>query len=49
MGHTICYRSPGIDIDTFPSDKHDAVGARGVMVIIIGKEHSDTSSNPGPD
>ena len=22
-------------------------GARGVMVIVVGKEHSDTSSNPG--
>ena len=24
-------------------------GARGVMVIIVGNEHSDTSSNPGRD
>ena len=25
------------------------VGARGVMVIVVGNEHGDTSSNPGPD
>ena len=24
-------------------------GARGVMVIIVGNGHSDTSSNPGQD
>ena len=24
-------------------------GARGVMVIVVGNEHGDTSSNPGPD
>ena len=24
-------------------------GARGVMVIVIGNEHGDTSSNPGRD
>ena len=24
-------------------------GARGVMVIVAGCEHGDTSSNPGPD
>ena len=24
-------------------------GARGVMVIVVGNGHSDTSSNPGPD
>ena len=24
-------------------------GARGVMVIVIGCGHGDTSSNPGPD
>ena len=24
-------------------------GARGVMVIVAGYGHSDTSSNPGPD
>ncbi len=23
-------------------------GARGVMVIVVGIEHDDTSSNPGP-
>ena len=26
-----------------------AGGARGTMVIIIGNEHGDTSSNPGRD
>ena len=26
-----------------------AIGARGVMVIIVGYGHGDTSSNPGPD
>ena len=25
------------------------VGARGVMVIVVGNEHGDTSSNPGWD
>ena len=24
-------------------------GARGVMVIVVGNRHGDTSSNPGPD
>ena len=24
-------------------------GARGVIVIVVGNEHSDTSSNPGRD
>ena len=24
-------------------------GARGVIVIVAGYEHGDTSSNPGPD
>ena len=24
-------------------------GARGVMVIVVGNGHGDTSSNPGPD
>ena len=24
-------------------------GARGVMVIVVGNEHGDTSSNPGQD
>ena len=24
-------------------------GARGVMVIVVGIGHGDTSSNPGPD
>ena len=24
-------------------------GARGVTVIVLGNEHGDTSSNPGPD
>ena len=24
-------------------------GARGVMVIVVGNEHGDTSSNPGRD
>ena len=23
-------------------------GARGVMVIVVGNRHNDTSSNPGP-
>ena len=26
-----------------------AVGARGVVVIVVGNGHGDTSSNPGPD
>ena len=25
------------------------IGARGVMVIVVGNEHGDTSSNPGRD
>ena len=24
-------------------------GARGVIVIVVGNRHGDTSSNPGPD
>ena len=28
---------------------HTIGGARGVMVIVVGKEHGDTSSNPGRD
>ena len=24
-------------------------GARGVIVIVVGNEHGDTSSNPGPN
>ena len=24
-------------------------GARGVVVIVVGNEHGDSSSNPGPD
>ena len=27
----------------------DFGGARGVMVIVVGNEHGDTSSNPGRD
>ena len=27
----------------------DCGGARGVMVIVVGKGHGDTSSNPGRD
>ena len=26
-----------------------SAGARGVMVIVVGNEHGDTSSNPGRD
>ena len=28
---------------------HKNVCARGVMVIVVGNEHGDTSSNPGRD
>ena len=28
---------------------HDQKGARGVMVIVVGNGHGDTSSNPGRD
>ena len=31
------------------TDYHDLGGARGVMVIVAGYGHGDTSSNPGPD
>ena len=31
------------------SDSHDYSGARGVMVIVVGIGHDDTSSNPGRD
>ena len=30
-------------------DKITDGGARGVMVIVVGNEHGDTSSNPGRD
>ena len=36
----------------FPLRCHKSVhlgGARGVMVIVVGNEHGDTSSNPGRD
>ena len=29
--------------------RHDNDGTRGVMVIVVGNEHGDTSSNPGRD
>ena len=28
---------------------HKISGARGVVVIVVGNEHGDTSSNPGRD
>ena len=31
------------------SHYHHRGGARGVMVIVAGYRHGDTSSNPGPD
>ena len=31
------------------NDKHKFGGVRGVMVIVAGYGHGDTSSNPGPD
>ena len=30
-------------------DKNKIGGARGVMVIVVGNGHGNTSSNPGPD
>ncbi len=29
--------------------KQEKGGARGVIVIVVGNEHGDTSSNPGRD
>ena len=40
---------PPID---FPGNYNDNIllgGARGVMVIVVGNGHGDTSSNPGRD
>ena len=34
---------------TYILDIYDCGGARGVMVIVIGNGHGDTSSNPGQD
>ena len=28
---------------------YQSYGDRGVIVIVVGNEHGDTSSNPGPD
>ena len=33
----------------FGSDEPPSGGARGVMIIVVGNGHSDTSSNPGRD
>ena len=30
-------------------DKDRFGGARGVMIIVVGNGHGDTSSDPGPD
>ena len=35
--------------NNYPSLKQTFGGARGVMVIVVGNEHDDTSSNPGRD
>ena len=36
------------DIEAISHSKKDG-GARGVMVIVVGNGHGDTSSNPGRD
>ena len=43
MGTNITLTSPS---DAFQSHKK---GARGVIVIVVGNEHGNTSSNPGRD
>ena len=34
---------------SFPFNTRNVGGARGVMVVVIGNGHGDTSSNPGQD
>ena len=34
---------------TIPRGYQNDGGARGVVVIVVGNGHGDTSSNPGPD
>ena len=36
-------------LKTLNDKKTFSGGARGVMVIVVGNEHGDTSSNPGRD
>ena len=36
-------------LDTFKQSIFVIGGARGVMVIVVGNGHGDTSSNPGRD
>ena len=47
-------RGSGISVliarhDDDDDDAYDNDGARGVVVIVVGNRHGDTSSNPGPD
>ena len=45
-------RSPGGDrvlCREYAPSRHIIGGARGVVVIAVGNEHGDTSSNPGRD
>ena len=37
------------DIKSYLTKEIIIGGARGVMVIVVGNEHGDTSSNPGQD
>ena len=36
-------------LESFPNYIQNVGGARGVMVIVVGNGHGDTSSNPGQD
>ncbi len=41
--------TPGANTDTQPMHHIQHGGARGVIVIAVGNEHGDTTSNPGRD
>ena len=47
--HPTTYREviPGVEANLLNSDM--IINARGVMIIVVGNGHGDTSSNPGRD
>ena len=45
LTRNVCLKSLLIYLE----DNLKSGGARGVMVIVVGNEHGDTSSNPGRD
>ena len=51
--HHCLYKSVGKEMPLrhlkYSTDYNSVRGARGVMVILVGNGHGDTSSNPGRD